>query len=76
LRGGQTIVEEEGATMRPKPSASVTAAPSDSGIGWRVIIEIDPDRIQYIGGFESEKAARDWISHQSRNWLKRLSSGL
>ncbi len=62
--------------MRPWPPASLTAAPTESGISWRVIIEIAPDRIQYIGGFETEQAAQDWISHQSSDWLKRLSSGL
>jgi hypothetical protein len=62
--------------MEPRPLASVTAVPNESGISWRVIIEIDPDRIQYICGFESETAAREWINHQSREWLKRLSSGL
>jgi len=61
--------------MGSKPPTSVTAAPSESG-SWRVIIEIDPDRLQYIGCFDSEKAARDWISDQSEDWLKRLSNGL
>jgi hypothetical protein len=55
---------------------SVTAAPTESGGSWRVIIKFEADRIQYIGGFESEKAARDWINHQAGDWLKRLSIGL
>lgn len=49
---------------------------SKSGLSWQVVVEFVPDRIQYIGGFESEHAARNWVKSQSEAWLEKLSIGL
>jgi hypothetical protein len=49
---------------------------AQSGPGWKVVIQLASDRLQYISGFDSEQAARDWIINQSQDWFCRLSAGL
>jgi hypothetical protein len=56
--------------------AALKVEPNRSGLGWKVVIQVAPDRLQYISGFDSEQAARDWIINQSQNWFRRLSAGL
>ena len=57
-------------------TGELTVEPAQSGPGWKVVIQLAPDRLQYISGFDSEQAARDWIINQSQNWFRRLSAGL
>jgi hypothetical protein len=60
----------------PETQGTFRAKPSISGFSWQVVIEYGYDKVQYIGGFESEQAAREWIQHQSQSWLAKLTVGL
>ena len=57
-------------------TAELKVEPGQSGLGWKVVIQFAPDHLQYISGFDSEQAARDWIVNQSQDWFCRLSAGL
>ena len=57
-------------------SESFVAHPAKSAGGWRVVLQIGPNRVQYIGGFGSEDEARDWIDNEAEGWIQRLNINL
>ena len=55
-------------------SAAFSIRPAKLGPGWRVVIELPTNSVQYIGGFETEQEAADWVKHQSGDWIKSMSA--
>jgi len=49
---------------------------SRDGASWRVRLSLQPDRIQYIDGFETRVDAQGWIEAQARGWLKAIETPL
>lgn len=49
---------------------------SRDGASWRVRLCLQPDRIQYIDGFETRVDAQGWIETQAHGWLKAIETPL
>jgi hypothetical protein len=54
---------------QPLPAGLPSARPAKIGNGWRIVIELEGERRQYVGGFESERAAEHWIANELSNWI-------
>jgi len=58
-------------TNQTAPAFEIVTMPI--GNGWRVRIS-DGQRMQFVGGFEAQAKAEEWVRKSSRAWLDTLKS--